>query len=186
MNTNKPLYGITGTKNLAARNARNTICNRLNLLHTNIKQPVFKALSAQTKYSEYELEHHVNLYNKLAGQEYSAIELFSQIECAFLEQNPNALTAAAEEDILSKKIIAQHSYGYLVSGIDSDIEAQWLRECGGTLIHIIDKSSPHLTPAVYIEHVDFIVFVTNQNEYNPLQMQAVVNHLYSQQTKEAA
>lgn len=177
MNTNKPLFGITGTKNIAARNARSVICNQLNLLHTNIKQPVFKALAEQTHYSEYELEHHVDLFRKLPTHEYSAIELFNQIECALLDQNPHTLTALAEEDILSKKIISNLSNGYLVSGIDNDQEAQWLRECGGILIHLIDKSAPQLTPQVYIEHVDYIIFVSDRGLSGSVQLKAIINHM---------
>lgn len=184
---NKPLFGIAGAKTIAARNARAIIRERLDLLHTNIKQPVFDALAEQTGHTTYELEHHVNLYSKLPTHEFSAIELFNQIERSLLDDNPHALTTAAEETMLSQKKIVAHASGYLVSGIDSDFEANWLRECGGILIHLIDKNDTNTEREVFIEHTDYIIVVTNTIRPDAPQLEIVLNRiLRDMQAKKAA
>lgn len=150
------LYGITGTKNTHARNVRNIICDGASLLHTNIKQPVFKCLSALTGISEYELEHHVDLHKKLNGRDYSAMQLYTDIERDLTSANPNALIDAAEEDMLSKRIIKRFANGYLVTGIDNEAEANWLRGCEGVLIHLIDTNAHTPTP-IAIHDNDFVI-----------------------------
>lgn len=184
---NKQLFGIAGSKNMVARNARSIIRERLNLLHTNIKQPVFDALAEQTGYTAYELEHHVDLYRKLPTHEFSAIELFNQIECSLLDDDPHALTTAAEESMLSKSAAIAHASGYLVSGIDSDYEAQWLRECGGILIHLIDQNATHSDRDLFIDYRDYIIVVTNTAEPTTPQLDIVINRiLRDMQEKKAA
>lgn len=184
----KQLFGITGTKNSVAINARNIICSSANLLHTNIKQPVFKELSLQTGYSEFELEHHVDLFKTLPGREFSAIELYCQIEQAIIEASPDALMHAAENDMLSKNVIAKLARGYLVSGIDNDTEANWLRELDGILIHVIDKNSPSLTPTVIIDENDIIISFDTFRSATRECMQPILNQIISltKPRKEAA
>lgn len=177
MINNKPLFGIAGTKNHAARNARRFICEGVNLLHTNIKQPVFAALAEQTHLSEFELEHHVDLYRKLPTHEYSAIELYHAIEVSMLSQDENALITAASDDMASKNIIINYANGYLLSGIDTDAEAAWVRKQGGVVIHLIDKSCPHATPSLYIDPSDFITSVSNRDCACSANIKSLINRL---------
>lgn len=187
MNTNKPLFGITGTKNQAARNARRFICDGVNLLHTNIKQPIFTALADQTHLTEFELEHHVDLYRKLTTHDFSAIELYNAIELSMITQDHNALINAAVDDMHGKNIIIEYANGYLVSGIDTDAEAEWIRSQGGAVIHLIDKSCPHATPSLYIDPTDFITFISARDCACSAHIKSLVNRLLRlTETREAA
>jgi hypothetical protein len=148
---------------------------------------VFNALAEQTGYTAYELEHHVDLYRKLPTHEFSAIELFNEIERSLLDDDSHALTTAAEESMLNKSAVIEHASGYLVSGIDSDFEAQWLRDCGGILIHLIDQNAAQTGREVFIDHLDYIIVVSNSVKPNAPQLDIVLQRIMREmQAKKAA
>ncbi|QEY15497.1 hypothetical protein D0C16_05610 [Cellvibrio sp. KY-GH-1] len=142
----KILIGISSPTNAVARNAASTITEHYNIEHINMRQPVLDMLAALTGIHSTELEHDTpqtmlieNLGTTIADAEASlAFNLRAMNKTFFIKRAESAIKQSA------CTMHAQIFNGHLVSGIKTEMEAEWLRSAGGLLIHLChyDNKTP--------------------------------------------
>lgn len=171
----KILLGLTGIDSVQSRNVRRSLVDSLNVLHVNIKQPVIDMVAMLLRISAHEFEHHFDKNVTLKKFNAPASSIFAKVEAAVCSGNKNALIEEALTAMERHDAIADMMAGTLISGINTDDEAHWLRHRGGQIIHIIDQDTPQL--ACITHHPsDFTIYINrNVKSDENLLLQMLVN-----------
>lgn len=134
----KLLVGITGISTKATRRCAEMIVEHLNLEHMNMRQPVINMIASIMGCEPLDLEYSVPGNQVIKSLKTSVHDL--EITLGF------SLRTLCKDYFINEIKAAQtrsraglnHSLfaGYLVTGITSEHEANWIREQGGIVVHI--------------------------------------------------
>lgn len=142
----KILIGISSPNSAVARNASSVIAEHYNLEHISMRQPVLDMLAAITGVHSTELEHNTtpfqtieHLGSTLSDAEITlAYTLRTMNKSFFIRRTESAISRSLNT------MNAQIFDGHIISGINTEMEADWLRSNGGLLIHLChtDNKTP--------------------------------------------
>jgi hypothetical protein len=134
------LLGISAPNTTRVRTIITTLINQLQLFNVNIRQPALAALAALLEVSEHELVRHTEPHRHFKRWGKNLIELENSLCQLVRAGNPLCFTDYAENKMqsLEARIKIKLNSGYIITGIQTEQEAKWLRERGGTLLHVYD------------------------------------------------
>lgn len=140
----KILIGIhCNDKNHAHKTAL-TLREELNLLAHHMRQPALDAAAILCGVTSYEIQKRPEHYSNVTPWNQSAQQLEAGIARVILAGNPNAFTQAADEWLNNEgqKPLRNMFSGYLIHGISTNEEADFIRTHGGLMIHILKTENP--------------------------------------------
>lgn len=170
----KLLIGVSAPEqNLQARNAVRYFAEHLNAQHFNIEQQVIDAAAIALRISPHEFVANVDPQKKLPILNINTTELKQKIRAALCSSNPYFLIDSLHVNLndVAKKHITKLFNGSIVSGITTNMEAEYIRSHGGLMIHIHNESSL-LDQPVNTRDNDIVIHASNSNPLNELTLQA--------------
>lgn len=138
------LIGITAPNTKTVQILITIICEQLCLQHINMRQPLYNAIAALLEVEPHEVtqESDPRRHYERWGLNHGELEfsLSSELTC----NNKLCFIDYAEKRMhnCEKRNKPNLFNGFLIAGIASETEADWLRKKGGTLIHIYDYNHP--------------------------------------------
>jgi hypothetical protein len=125
------------------RNAIRYLCEIMNIKHINIEQQVIDAVAAILRVSAYELQVNIEQLKPIPLINYSAKELMIKIRAMLCEKNQYFFIDQLDGELNSRNetMMQKLFNGEIVSGIQTEEEADYIRSNGGILLHIIDNNS---------------------------------------------
>lgn len=158
------IIATTGPNTLATRAVIDAVAQQLNLLSINITQPITNALACLLELDPHEIQRETdpNRHYKRWGKNQHEWE---QSLCLLARTgNPQCFIDYAEQRLQNTErgITIKLFNGYLITGIGTELEANWLRKNGGTLVHLYDYTA---TYSYLDEHdTDHALVTTEANE----------------------
>lgn len=172
----KMLIGITSTHKL--KKSVKKLIEFHNLLHSNIQQPVIDATAIVLGVNAHEYTHHVDKRVVQAPWGKTADEIQSGISNLLHAGNENCLIQHLEKNLTKyagsplQKLIN----GNLVSGITTPQEADYIRNKGGAVLHIVNiNRQAKLKPLLH--HSDFTLFVSSDTEPDEMELFRISNEI---------
>jgi hypothetical protein len=176
------LIGMTGVTTSGAHNALGIIRDELNLLHSNIRQPVIDAMAGMLKMSAHRIEHHVEPHCYFASCGMTAGELDKRFADVLQSANPHYFI----DEISMRMKVADKLFGnvffkgHIISGITTASEMTWIRKQGGTLLHVV-PSNTALKKNVSFEDSDVVIVSSNAQPPTRRCLNGVIATLREQQ-----
>jgi hypothetical protein len=135
---NKLLIGISAPINQASRDAISVFTEEFNLEHINLRQPVINMVAALTNMHPTHQEFCCASHEKIDDLGISIAELELSIAFSLRASNGHFFIVRAQAAI-AQSAHGMHNKlfnGYIVSGIKTEAEAQWIRNQGGLVVHL--------------------------------------------------
>lgn len=135
---NKLLIGISAPVNQATRDAISVFTEEFNLEHINLRQPVINMVAALTNMHPTQQEFCCAPHQKIDDLGISIAELELSIAFSLRVFNGRFFIERAQAAI-TKSAQGMHNElfnGNLISGIKTEVEAQWIRNQGGIVVHL--------------------------------------------------
>lgn len=170
----KLLMGITANDQyLQQRQATRYFAERLNLYHFNIEQKVIDAAAVVLGVSNYELQVKMNHLINLPLLHTNITDLKAKIRAAICMTNEFYLIDSLHESLNNEnnKHISKLFSGNIVSGISTNEEAAYIRDCDGVMLHIINNNCAQAS-AIIIEDNDIVINVRNSDPLHELTLQS--------------
>jgi hypothetical protein len=170
----KILLGITAPEHsIHARNAIRYLIERLNARNINIEQQVIDAAAIALRISAHEFEVFIEPQKTLPLLNINAVELKQKIRAALCSQNPFFLIDSLNQYLTEShsKAISKIFNGDVVSGITTNAEADYIRSCGGLILHIVHANSIVESP-VFQHSNDIAIFLHNNEPLKEITLQA--------------
>ncbi len=125
------------------RNAIRYLCEIMNIKHINIEQQVIDAVAAILRVSPYELQVNIEQLKPIPLINLSANDLLIKTRAMLSENNSYYFTDQLDKELhRSNETMLQKLFdGFIVSGIKTECEADYIRSAGGIILHIIDNNS---------------------------------------------
>lgn len=165
----KMLIGVTSTHKL--KKSVKKLIEFHNLLHSNIQQPVIDATAIVLGVNAHEYTHHIDKRVVQAPWSKTAQEIESGISNLLHAGNENCLIQHLEKNLTKyagsplQKLIN----GNLVSGITTPQEADYIRNKGGAVLHIVNINQQiKLKPLLH--HSDFTLFVSSDTDPDEMEL----------------
>lgn len=188
----KILIGVaTNNCNNHTRNAIRYLCETMNIKHINIQQQVIDAAAAILRVSAYELQVNTEQLKPIPLIKLSTKELMVKIRSLLCEKNPYFFVdhLDAELNRRTETMMQKLFNGDIVSGIQTEEEADYIRSNGGIILHIIDNNSIEKTAFSILDN-DPVILTTNSTPppENTLQKIAMslMRHFNQQKNEQAA
>lgn len=120
------------------------IREELHLLAVNMHQPALEAAALLVKVNAHELQKRGDAYANVSPWNQSAAKLEQGITNLLLAGNPNAFIDNAQTWLNNgiRSPLRNMFNGHMVYGISTEQEAQFIRDNGGLMIHIIKTENP--------------------------------------------
>lgn len=134
------LIGISAPNTQRTRAIIHLLREQLQLLHICMRQPVVKALAALLEIEPHDLVRHTEPHRHYKRWGKNLAELEESLSQLVHQGNPLCFTDYTEHQMKKNadNIKPQLFSGYLITAIGTEAEAAWLRQQGGTLLHIYD------------------------------------------------
>lgn len=134
------LIGVSAPNTERTREIIRTLRTQLQLMRICMRQPLFDALGALLKETTHELERHTPPHEHYKKWGMNQRELEEKFSSLLLSCNSLAFAEHTEQRLqeLQQPVTETLFSGYLITGITTTEEAAWLRERGGTMLHIYD------------------------------------------------
>lgn len=164
----KMLIGVTSTHDtkLSVKKLREF----QNLLHDNMQQPAIEATAIVLGLNWHEYEHHTDKRVVQSPWMKTAEEIQAGISDLLHAGNENCLIQHLDKKLTASKssVLANTINGYLISGITTPQEADYIRAQGGAMLHIVNvKRQSKLKPL--LKNGDFVLFVAS--DINPEELE---------------
>lgn len=144
----KILIGISSPNNSPARSAIAALAEEFNVEHISMRQPLINMIATLTNMEPVHQEFTCSPQALVEGLGISIAEL--EVTLAFNLRTIKSnffITRCAESIAISNSgFNGQLFNGHIISGINTELEAQWLRDQGGLLVHLYhyeDQSQFH-------------------------------------------
>ena len=157
----KMLLGLTGTNSVQGRNVRRALVDSLNVMHVNIKQPVIDMMASLFRITPHEYEHHFEKTKTITQFNQPANNMFRGVEASICAGNKNTLIDLCINAMARQDSISDRTEGTLISGINNDTEANFVRSRGGQIIHLINQDHLELAELVRSKN-DFFIYINNK------------------------
>jgi hypothetical protein len=164
----KLLLGVSAPEHSThARNAIRYLVERLNARHSNIEQLVIDAAATVLRVSSHEFEIYIEPHKTLPLLNINSVELKQKIRAALCSQNPYFLIDSLNQCIhKAKNHSIDHLFnGNIISGITTNVEADYIRSHQGLMLHIVHANS--LAESAVLQMGQDLVVYLHNNE--PLQ-----------------
>lgn len=135
---NKLLIGISAPVNQATRDAISVFTEEFNVEHVNLRQPVINMVAALTNMHPTQQEFCCAPHQKIDDLGISIAELELSIAFNLRASNGRFFIARAQA-VIARSAHGMHNElfnGHIVSGIKTEVEAQWIRSQGGLVVHL--------------------------------------------------
>lgn len=155
------------------RNAIRYLVERLNARHSNIEQLVIDAAATVLRISSHEFEVYIEPHKTLPLLNINAVELKQKIRAALCSQNPYFLIDSLNQCLHKAKSQAiDHIFnGNIVSGITTNVEADYIRSHDGLMLHIVHANSLAQSAVLQMGH-DLVVYLHNNDPLQEITLQA--------------
>lgn len=136
------LVGLSGANNSQNRSVLRVLRSALNLSHINIKQPIIDATAALVKMDATDLERHIPPHQLLPMYNITINTMMKRIANVLLTEQPRCLIEIAEHRIKINNPQSAFKLfnGNLISNVTTEIEAAWVRNEGGIIVHLHDDT----------------------------------------------
>lgn len=140
--------GVSAPNTPATRAAISTLCEDLNIQHISMRMASYSMVASLVGIHPVELIQSCAKTEVVGMPGITLADLEQVISDAMRRVNPSVFINMAQKDLENKDrlITKQFFDGYLISGIDSNEEAEWIRQQGGVVLHIgqRDASNAHV------------------------------------------
>ena len=189
----KMLIGVSAPHNKLSLSVIEILSGALNLEHINMRQPVVSMLAALMKMDPAHLHYDTPFTTAVPGLNTNVADLETSIAFQLRTLNPRYFIEQAGAAMATSKNSVKNALfdGYIVAGINTELEAQWVRDSGGLMIHIHDYTPQNIVnfhalheldgdiaipTATTIASAENVVYATAEN----------IRSLYAARIREAA
>lgn len=173
--------GIHAPNTQRTRNIISALINQLNLLQINMQEPLTRALAALLNIDIHELINHTEPHRHYHQWGANVHELERRLCLCLRTGNPHGFMLHAEQrmgDMINAPI-AKLINGFVITGIQTGAEANWLRNQGGTLLHICDPH--HRTPFDHLPAIEHDIVINAGLDDAPFMQQLITDLQQKQQ-----
>lgn len=145
MRPQKRLLGISAPNNHATRRLIAAVLDVLNLEHINLRQPLINMLATTSGMHPTLWELEVSPSEKIEHLGHTVHDAEHAIALALRTLNHEYFINHAKSSIAKSTNSIHHELfdGYLISNVNTEAEAKWIRDSGGHVLHIFERD--HIT-----------------------------------------
>lgn len=184
----KILIGISSPNNGTSRSAIATLVEEFNVEHISMRQPLINMIATLTNMEPVHQEFSCSPQAVVEGLGISIAELEARLAFNLRTIKSNFfITRCAESIAISNSgFNGQLFNGHIISGINTELEAQWLRDHGGVMVHLYNYEDQSQFHALHEIDGDLICIIdTNTRSQQLTATIADIKAVLSQQ-KQAA
>ncbi len=159
------LIGISAPVNSATRDALSVFAEEFNLEHINLRQPVINMVASLTNMHPTQQEFCCASNQVIDDLGISIAELELSLSLELRLHNPRFFIERAQA-VMNNSSTGMHAElfsGNLVSGIKTEIEAQWIRDQGGMVVHLYQYDNKADFHALNEHDGDFVFNISSNN-----------------------
>lgn len=162
----KILIGISSPRNALTQAAIAILTSLLNLKHINMRQPMVNMLAGLLGRQSSEIQFDIPSETKIKGLSTTLAELEVMLAFNLRTLNANYFIEQAKThiELANSGINLQLFDGQIITGISTELEAQWIRDQGGLMVHIYDYTPQNLAKfdALNEKQNDLVIMTSNQ------------------------
>lgn len=180
----KLLIALVTTLSTQKKNFLRQLVNQLNIAHISIDAPLLAAMELATGIDKAELMFAERNFTKLPKVLCTADELKNRLRMAYALTSPNYLLNELAESLTSHTTAIEYKAfdGFAVSDITQTNQAEFIRDAGGLVIHLVSNKN-NLPHPIKPEPSDFVLTVNGDGNFLPSDLTHVCKNILARFSK---